>query len=157
MTFYTTSSLGLAITLLISMTQRSRNHSMEPFLSVTATAGLCGVTREVMLLYYHPLPLLGWGRGAWTPAVEQTDILCLPSDSPATGLAQDSLCEHGATDQGREHAHCQVLSSQVDNPEGWCWVLTKPTNMTERSTWTVHLGLNPHLLFQKPPVMDMLR
>lgn len=73
-TFYT-SSLKMAITILINMTQRTRNHSMEFLLSVTATAGLRGVTRKVMLLYHHCLPLLGWGGGAWTHAAEKTDTL----------------------------------------------------------------------------------
>lgn len=41
------------------MTQRTRNHSMEFILSVMATAGLRGVTRKVMLLYHHCLPLQG--------------------------------------------------------------------------------------------------
>lgn len=57
------------------MTQRTRNHSMEFLLSVTATSGLCGVTRTVALLYHHCLPLLGWGGGAWTYAAEKTDLL----------------------------------------------------------------------------------
>lgn len=53
------SSLKMAITILMSMTQRTRNHSMEFILSVMATAGLRGVTRKVTLLYHHCLPLQG--------------------------------------------------------------------------------------------------
>lgn len=74
MTFYT-SSLKMAITTLINMTQRTRNHSMEFLLFVTATTGLRGVTRKVMLLYHHRLPPLGWGGGAWTHTAEKTDTL----------------------------------------------------------------------------------
>lgn len=59
MTFYTR-PLEMAITVTINMTQRTRNHSMEFLLSVTATT----VTRKVMLLYHHCLLLLGWGESA---------------------------------------------------------------------------------------------
>lgn len=54
MTFHT-SPLKMAITIFINMTQRTRNHSVEFLLSVTATT----VTRKVKLLHHHCLPLLG--------------------------------------------------------------------------------------------------
>lgn len=130
---------------------------MEFLLSVTATAGLRGVTRKVTLLYHHCLPLLGWGGGAWTHAAEKQT--CFPSDSPAAGPAKDSLCEHGATDQSREHIHCRMLGSAYSlhkwlNPEGWCWAPAKPTDITGRSTFSAHLGSSPNLLSQEPPATD---
>lgn len=69
------------------MTQRTRNHSVEFLLSVTATT----VTRKVKLLYHHCLPLLGQeevGR-AWTQIAEKRDSF--PKDSPAAGPAEDPL------------------------------------------------------------------
>lgn len=104
MTFYTR-SLEMAITITITMTQRTRNHSMEFLLSVTATT----VTRKVMLLYHHCLLLLGWGEGAGHMLLRKQT--CFPIDSLATGPANNSLCEHGATDQSREHRGCYMLGS----------------------------------------------
>lgn len=104
MTCYT-SSLEMAITIIINMTQRTRNHSMEFLLSVTATT----VTRKVMLLYHHCVLLLGWDEGAGHMLLRKQT--CFPIDSPATGPAKDSLCEQGATDQSREHGGGHMLGS----------------------------------------------
>lgn len=54
MTFHS-SPLKMAITVLMSMAKRTRNHSVEFLLSVSATT----VTRKVKLLYHHCLPPLG--------------------------------------------------------------------------------------------------
>lgn len=65
---------------------------MEFILSVTATAGLRGVTRKVMLLYHRCLPLQG-GLGVHGHMLP-TKQTHLPNNSPAAGLAKDSFCEH---------------------------------------------------------------
>lgn len=151
------SSLKMAITILMSMTQRTRNHGMEFILFVMATAGLRGVTRKVTLLYHHCLPLQGGlGVHGHTLLTKQTH---LPSNSPAAGLAKDSFCEHWATDQSRERVSCHMarqhlLSSQVVNPEGWCWGPEKPSDIAGRSTCLVHLGWGPNLLSLKPSAID---
>lgn len=46
-----TNALEIAITILMIMTQRNRNHSMKFIIPVTPTAGLHGVSRKVTQLY----------------------------------------------------------------------------------------------------------
>lgn len=56
---FCTSSLKMATTILINMTQRTRNPRMEFLLSATASAELHGAIRKVMLLHHHCLPSSG--------------------------------------------------------------------------------------------------
>lgn len=131
-----TNALEMAITILMIMTQRTRNHSMKYILSVTATAGLHDVSRKVTQLYHNCLHVWG-GLGVHRHQL-LTKQTHLPNNSPAAGLAKGSICEHQATHQSREYESCHVdrehlLSSQVPNPEGWCWVLAKP--LTSLGCW----------------------
>lgn len=136
------------------MTQSTRNHSMEFLLSVAATT----VTRKVLLLYHHSV-LLGWGEGAghmllknkhaFTLTVLQLGQPRIPSVSmePQTKARTRRL----------PHARQSLLSSQVANPEGWCWALAESPDITGRSTCLdlpVPLGSIPNLLSQKLPATD---
>lgn len=89
---FCTSSLKMATTILINMTQRTRNHRMEFLLSATAIAELPGAIREVTLLHHHCLPSSGrWvGMRGHMLLRKQTHF---PNGSPAAGPAKDSLCE----------------------------------------------------------------
>lgn len=154
-----TSSLKMAITILINMTQRTRNHSTEFLLPVTTTTGLCGGTRKVKLLYHHCLPLLGCVCGwcAWTHAAEKTDTLS--QWQPCSWASQGfPLWAWSHRPKQRTHTlpHARqcLLSSQVANPQGWCWALAKPTDITGRSICSVDLGSSPNLLSLKPPATD---
>ncbi|OWK52134.1 hypothetical protein RLOC_00005383, partial [Lonchura striata] len=141
MTFHT-SPLKMAITILINMTQRTRNHSVEFLLSVTATT----VTRKVKLLYHHCVPLLGWdgvvGHGhrllrkerAFPKIAPQLDQLRIPPGTQSHGAKQRPRTEPHT-------GHC-LLSS----PEGWYWVLAKPTDTTGRSNCSGHRGSRLNLL-----------
>lgn len=140
MTFHA-SPLKMAITVLINMTQRTRNHSVEFLLSVTATT----VTRKVKLLCHHCFPLLGrcgvGGHGhrllRKETAFPQTaeDLLW---DTEPWSKAEDTHTQPHTR-------HC-LLSSPVANPEGWCWALAKPTDITGTSNCSGHRGSRPNLL-----------
>lgn len=141
MTFHT-SPLEMAITILINMTQRTRNHSVEFLLSVTATA----VTRKVKLFYHHCVLLLGWdgvgGHGhrllrkerAFPKTALQLGQLRIPSGTQSHG-AKQRPCTQPPT------RHC-LLSS----PEGRYWALAKATDSTGRSNCSGHCGSRPNLL-----------
>lgn len=136
----------MAITILINMTQRTRNHSVEFLLSVTATT----VTRRVKLLYHHCLPLLGQDgmRGHGHRLLKKETV------SPKTALQLGQLRipsgtrSHGAKQRTHTQPHTRhcLLSSPVGNPKGWCWALAKPTDTTGRSNCSGHHGSTPNLL-----------
>lgn len=145
MTFHT-SPLKMAIAILMNMTQRTRNHSVEFLLSVTATT----VTRKVKLLCHHCLPLLGQdgvgGHGhrllrketAFPKTCLQLGQLRIPSGTRSHGAKQRP---HTAL----HTRHC-LLSSPLADPEGLYWVLAKPTDTTGRSSCSGHRGSRPNLL-----------
>lgn len=143
MTFHT-SPLKMAITIFINMTQRTRNHSVEFLLSVTATT----VTRKVKLLHHHCLPLLGrCGVGG-----HGYRLLRKETAFPKTALqlGQLRIPSGIVMEQSRGHTqshtrHC-LLSSPVANPEECCWALAKPTGTTGTSDCSGHCGSMPNLL-----------
>lgn len=140
MTFHT-SPLKMAIRILINMTQRTRNHSVEFLLSVT---------RKVKLLYHPCLPLLGrcgvGGHGhrllkketVFPKTALQLGQLRIPSETRSHRAKQRTHTE--------PHTRQCLLSSAVANPEGWCWALAKPTDTTGRSNCSGHRGSRPYLL-----------
>lgn len=141
MTFHT-SPLKMAITILINMTQRTRNHSMEFLLSVTATT----VTRKVKLLYHHCVPLLGWdGMGGHGHRLLRKER-AFPKTALQLGQLRIPLGtqSHGAKQRPRTQPHTRhcLLSS----PEGWYWALASPTDTTGRSSCSGHRGSRPNLL-----------
>lgn len=141
MTFHT-SPLKMAITIFINMTQRTRNHSVEFLLSVTATT----VTRKVKLLYHRCLPPVGWnevgGHGhrllsketAFPNSALQLGQLRIPSGT-RRHRAKQRLCTQPHT------RHCRLSS-----PEEWYWALAKPTDTTGRSNCSGYRGSRPNLL-----------
>lgn len=130
----------MAITISINMTQRTRNHSVEFLLSVTATA----VTRKVKLLYHHCLPLLGrdgvGGHGhrllrketAFPKTALQLGQLRIPSGT----------WRHGA--EQRPHTQPHMRHCLLSSPEGWYWA--KPTETTGRYNCSGDRGSRPNLL-----------
>lgn len=141
MTFHT-SPLKMAITILMNMTQRTRNHSMEFLLSVTAITA----TRKVKLLYHHCGPLLGWdgvgGHGhrllrkerAFPKTALQLGQLRIPPRTWSYGAKQ------------RPHTQPNKRHCLLSSPEGWYWALAKPTDTTGRSNCSGHHGSRPNLL-----------
>lgn len=124
------------------MTQRTRNHSAEFLLTVTAIT----VTRKVKLLYHHCLPLLGrdgvGGHGhrllrketAFPKTALQLGQLRIPSGT-WSHRAEQRPCTQPHT------RHC-LLSS----PEGWYWALAKPTETIGRYSCSGDRGSRPSLL-----------
>lgn len=117
MTFHT-SPLKMAITILINMTQRTRNHSRKFILSVTATTVTKG---KAPLPSLSPSSGLGWGRRAWTQSSEKRNSF--PKDSPAAGPAEDPLWDMEPRSKAEDthtqpHTRHCLLPSPVAKPEG---------------------------------------